>query len=67
MLTRHLVAWIKTQSVLVQYVNVVENLQILMEYAWQVMSHTYLLNEIAILFKSHLKHNYVAFLCKCMI
>ena len=36
MLTRHLVAWIKTQSVLVQYVNVVETLQILMEYAWQV-------------------------------
>ena len=36
MLTRHLVAWIKTQSVLVPYVNVVETLQILMEYAWQV-------------------------------
>ena len=36
MLTRHLVAWIKTQSVLVQYVNVVETFQILVEYAWQV-------------------------------
>ena len=37
MLTRHLVAWIKTQSVLVQYVNVVETFQILVEYAWQVI------------------------------
>ena len=36
MLTHHLVAWIKTQSVLVQYVNVVETFQILVEYAWQV-------------------------------
>ena len=36
MVTRHLVAWIKTQNVLVPYVNVVETLQISMEYAWQV-------------------------------
>ena len=46
MLTRHLVAWIKTQSVLVQYVNVVETFQILVEYAWQVsvseLCHTYI-------------------------
>ena len=34
---------------------------------FRTLSHTYLLNDIAILFKSHLKHNYVAFLCKCMI
>ena len=34
---------------------------------FRTLSHTYLLNEIAILFKSHLKHNHVAFLCKCMI
>ena len=46
MLTRHLVAWIKTQSVLVQYVSVVETFQILMEYAWQVsvseLCHTHI-------------------------
>ena len=46
MLTRHLVAWIKTQSVLVPYVNVVETLQILMEYAWKVsaseLCHTHI-------------------------
>ena len=46
MLTRHLVAWIKTQSVLVQYVNVVETLQIFMQYAWQVsvseLCHTHI-------------------------
>ena len=36
MLTRHLVAWIKTKSVMVPYVNVVETLQILMKYVWQV-------------------------------
>ena len=46
MLTRHLVAWIKTQSVLVQFVNVVETFQILVEYAWQVsvseLCHTHI-------------------------